>query len=53
MPINTHGGGARTNANGLQFEQETSLAEALLNAGYLVSNDITNVMDNNNNTLGI
>lgn len=53
MPINTHGGGARTNANGLQFEQETSLAEALLNAGYLVSNDITYVMDNYNNTLGL
>ena len=38
MPINTHGGGARTNENGLRFEQETSLADALLNAGYIITN---------------
>ena len=35
---NTHGGGARTNANGLQFEQTTSLDTALQNAGYSVVN---------------
>lgn len=29
MPRNIYGGGARTNENGLQFEQETSLAEAI------------------------
>lgn len=37
MAINTHGGGARTNVNGLRFEQETSLKEALLDAGYTVT----------------
>lgn len=31
---NTHGGGARTNANGLKFEQTTSLNDALIAAGY-------------------
>ena len=31
---NRHGGGARTNFNGLGFEQTTSLDEALLDAGY-------------------
>lgn len=31
---NTHGGGARTNLNGLHFEQTTSLDTALTNAGY-------------------
>lgn len=34
---NTHGGGAATNANGLLFEQTTSLNDALINSGYLVS----------------
>ena len=33
---NIHGGGARTNANGLLFEQTTSLNEALENRGYQV-----------------
>ncbi|MCM1315297.1 MAG: hypothetical protein NC205_07855 [Prevotella sp.] len=33
---NTHGGGANTNANGLLFEQQTSLKEALNNSGYYV-----------------
>ncbi len=33
---NTHGGGARTNQNGLHFEQTTSLNDALYNAGYTV-----------------
>lgn len=33
---NIHGGGARTNANGLSFEQTTSLEDALKNAGYNV-----------------
>ena len=35
---NTHGGGARTNKNGLHFEQTTSLDNALCNAGYKVTN---------------
>lgn len=33
---NAHGGGARTNANGLHFEQTTSLDSALTSAGYRV-----------------
>ena len=33
---NIHGGGARTNANGLYFEQTTSLEDALENARYHV-----------------
>lgn len=35
---NTHGGGARTNLNGLHFEQTTSLNDALIDAGYNVIN---------------
>lgn len=38
---NTYGGGARTNANGLHFEQTTSLNEALANGGYRVAYDGT------------
>ena len=53
MPINTHGGGARTNANGLEFEQITSLAEALRNAGYIVTNNMTSVMDSHEKVLGL
>lgn len=38
---NRFGGGARTNANGLLFEQTTSLDVALINAGYkVVGHDI-------------
>lgn len=33
---NVYGGGARTNENGLLFEQETSLNEALCKAGYQI-----------------
>lgn len=33
---NKHGGGAKTNANGLRFEQDTSLNTALINAGYKI-----------------
>lgn len=33
---NIHGGGAQTNANGLHFEQTTSLNDALENARYNV-----------------
>lgn len=36
---NIFGGGAQTNANGLQFERDTSLDEALINAGYSVENN--------------
>ncbi len=52
MPINRYGGGARTNANGLRFEQETSLKEALLNAGYIID-DRNNVLDRHNKHLGV
>lgn len=34
---NTVGGGNQTNINGLGFEQETSLADALVNAGFLLT----------------
>ena len=34
--INTHGGGARTNINGLHFEQNTQLNDALEDAGYII-----------------
>ena len=35
---NIHGGGAKTNINGLKFEQTTSLDESLTLAGYKVEN---------------
>lgn len=35
---NKYGGGARTNENGLYFEQTTSLNDALINAGYRIEN---------------
>lgn len=36
---NKHGGGAKTNANGLRFEQDTSLNTALINAGYRIQEE--------------
>ena len=36
---NKHGGGARTNESGLKFEQDISLEDALIAAGYTVSPD--------------
>lgn len=35
---NRFGGGARTNRNGLLFEQTTSLNDALINAGFDIYN---------------
>lgn len=35
---NTHGGGAQTNINGLQFERDTSLDDAFVTVGYSVKN---------------
>ena len=52
MPINIHGGCARTNKNGLRFEQETSLEHALISAGYIITNRNV-VKDEHNNCLGI
>ena len=39
MAVNIYGGGANTNANGLKFEQETSLSEALNAAGYVLKSN--------------
>lgn len=36
---NTHGGGAKTNKNGLLFEQTTSLVNSLATFGFTVTND--------------
>lgn len=36
---NIFGGGAQTNANGLQFERDTSLDDALIAAGYSIKNN--------------
>ena len=52
MAINRYGGGARTNRNGLLFEQETSLEEALIDVGYIIT-DRNVVKDRNGNCLGI
>lgn len=52
MPVNIYGGGARTNKNGLRFEQETSLEDALLNKGYTITNR-KSVIDINNDCVGI
>lgn len=41
MTKNIYGGGSKTNENGLQFEQETSLSEALLKIdGYKIINNL-------------
>ena len=34
---NTFGGGSKTNKNGLKFERDTSLDEALIEAGYVIN----------------
>ena len=34
--INIHGGGSKTNSNGLYFEQQTSLDDSLKSKGYIV-----------------
>lgn len=52
MAINIYGGGARTNEFGLQFEQETSLKDALLDAGYSI-NDRGIVRDCEGNCLAL
>lgn len=52
MAINRYGGGARTNRNGLSFEQETSIEDALINAGYRI-NSRNVVQDGNGNCLGV
>lgn len=48
---NIYGGGSQTNVNGLQFERDTSLDEALIEAGYIIKND--SVYDKDNNLIGL
>jgi len=48
---NIFGGGSRTNINGLKFERDTSLEEALINAGYIIKRD--EVYDRNHNLIGL
>lgn len=48
---NKYGGGAQTNANGLLFEQTTSLNNALIAAGYTINN--YEVSDNQGKTIGL
>lgn len=48
---NIYGGGSQTNKNGLAFERDTSLEEALINAGYVIKSG--NVYDKNNNFIGL
>lgn len=52
MAINRYGGGARTNKNGLKFEQETSLEDALIDAGYKITARSA-VIDTLGNCIGI
>ena len=48
---NIYGGGSKTNVNGLEFERDTSLDEALENEGYhIVDGD---VYDKDSNLIGI
>ena len=44
---NHHGGGAQTNANGLLFEQTTSLNDVLINAGFQILNQYEVYYNNN------
>lgn len=48
---NINGGGALTNAHGLYFEQTTSLDDALINGGYILTSD-GKVYNENNLPLG-
>ena len=43
---NKHGGGSKTNINGLHFEQTTSLNDALINKGYTIKNGYDVYKDN-------
>ena len=48
---NIYGGGNQTNVNGLEFERDTSLDEALANEGYRVVD--CDVYDSDNNLIGL
>lgn len=44
--INTHGGGAKTNENGLYFEQSTLLVDSLKKSGFTIKNTYEVYYDN-------
>lgn len=48
---NIYGGGSQTNKNGLEFERDTSLDEALINAGYTIKDCY--IYDKENNYIGL
>ena len=48
---NIYGGGSQTNVNGLEFERDTSLNEALTSAGYTIKNEY--VFDKDGNHIGL
>lgn len=48
---NIFGGGSQTNKNGLSFERDTSLNEALISAGYIIKAE--KVYDRNNKIIGL
>jgi hypothetical protein len=48
---NIFGGGSKTNANGLKFERDTSLEDALISAGYTLKDD--EVYDKNEKLIGL
>lgn len=48
---NIYGGGSQTNVNGLEFERDTSLNEALIDAGYSITN--VYVYDKDGNNIGL
>lgn len=48
---NIFGGGSQTNTNGLSFERDTSLEDALTQAGYNIKN--REVYDKNDNKIGL
>ena len=48
---NIYGGGIKTNQNGLLFEEETSLNESLINAGYTIEGK--EIYDKHHNKIGL
>lgn len=51
MPVNTHGGGANTNVNGLSFEQTTKLSTALESVGCDIQAVSTSVVKTGKNKI--
>ena len=50
--MNLHGGGAQTNINGLKFEQDTNITQALAENGYSVD-DKYRIYDDEGNEVGM